>query len=498
MEPNSQALYRELHTLMVREFESTITPSEHAQLASLLTNDSTARRLYIEYMQETACLRWLCLEEFGGGPDVTVATGATAARTSRQRWLRRSIGIVAAIACSLLLAAWAMFGDRKSDGPEVASTAQPAGGQGDGAGATDRSLPHVINSKDAIDSNAVATVTALDSARWIEAAEDGRLLARCRIGERWQLEEGRAELTFDSGVLVTLFAPADFDIISPRSIRCRRGRVTALVDERGKGFTIETPQAKVVDLGTQFGLNISDDGETQVVVFQGSVDLSYSSASASSEGGQIRRLEQGDALSLNSSGELQRLMAVRRDQFLAAGRTSNRPFVIKDVRDNIRKNESVKSYQIVHGGLEEDMPCFVDRDHEWNSIDVAGLPEFLRGADYIMPFNDDKFVESLELVVRISRPAMLYVFFDNNMEVPAWLRDGFQDTGVEIGLDGATTEWHPGNSLARGAGKSVDFTFSIWQREIERPGDIILGGVKPPQRRSRGFNMYGIAAVATE
>jgi hypothetical protein len=84
------------------------------------------------------------------------------------------------------------------------------------------------------------------------------------------------------------------------------------------------------------------------------------------------------------------------------------------------------------------------------------------------------------------------------MEVPRWLREEFTDTGVDIGLDGATTEWHPANSLGTGAGRSIDFPFSVWKREVKQAESVTLGGIVPPDVRSRGFNMYGIAAVAAE
>jgi hypothetical protein len=323
------------------------------------------------------------------------------------------------------------------------------------------------------------------------------MLSRCAIGDRLRLREGSAVLTFDAGAQLTVFGPADFEITSATSIKCRRGRVTTLVDHRGKGFSIETPQAKVVDLGTQFGLQISEKGETEVVVFQGSIDLSYAPrADAGDASG--RRMQQGDALLLKNSGEIERLVSVQRNSFMSMAKVAGlRPVapVIGDVRDNIRKADSIKSYQIVRGGLDDDCLAFVDRNHQWNAVDSKGMPPFLMGADYIMPFNDDKFVPGLELKVRLLRPATLYVFLDNNMSVPSWLRNDFKDTGIDIGLDCAKTEWHKDHSLGVGPGRSIDFRFSIWKREVKRAGTVTLGGIEqPPAVRSQGFNMYGIAA----
>ena len=147
------------------------------------------------------------------------------------------------------------------------------------------------------------------------------MLSRCAIGDRLRLRDGSAVLTFDAGVQVTVFGPADFEITSATSIHCRRGRVTTLVDHRGKGFSIETPQAKVVDLGTQFGLSISDKGETEVVVFQGSIDLSYAPGRHADDASS-RRMQQGDALLLKNSGEIERLVSVQRNSFMGSAERS--------------------------------------------------------------------------------------------------------------------------------------------------------------------------------
>ena len=46
----------------------------------------------------------------------------------------------------------------------------------------------------------------------------------------------------------------------------------ASVTEAGHGFTIETPNGKVVDLGTEFGVTVDDLGVSEVSVFQGKVE----------------------------------------------------------------------------------------------------------------------------------------------------------------------------------------------------------------------------------
>jgi len=488
-------VYSRIHTLTVRQLDGELTEAEHAELQTLLLESPAARKAYVYYFQDTACLRWLCLEELPGDGDSLKSLPTQPLRG------RRLISYIfyGGVACLVVSLAFKFLNDGSNlpnavDPPALAASET---GQNAIAAIPVAAMP---DSPAEVVAEQVATVTGLGAVQWANAEVPGaRLLSRCAVGDHLQLADGAIELTFDAGAQVTVFGPADFTITSPTSIQCKRGRVTTLVGERGKGFVVLTPQAKVVDLGTQFGTSISDTGETEVVVFQGSVDMS----SAGAEDAPVRRLSQGDALVLKKSGQFERVVSVQRNDFLRAVESfRQRPAepVIADVHDNIRTEEGVKSYQIVRNGLDEDALCFVDRNHQWNGVDKTGLPKFLLGADYIMPFNNDKFCTTRELKVRLRRPASLYVFLDNNMEVPEWVRKDFKDTGVDIGLDGGQTEWHQNNSLDIGAGCSVDFPFSVWRRDVKEAGTVTLGPVNPPKvgTRSYGFNMYGIAAVAAE
>ena len=498
METSSDPLFGRIHALAVGVLEDTLSPAERQELELLLLENPAARRNYLEHVQESACLRWLCVEEFSDGIErcEPVQQARKWVGTRRQMASIVSGGIAAALVAVVAMQ-YASRGDVDSTPnrapSNVATSPLPEADQV-AAQSPPSAVPQGEN-----DRNVVATITAMNSVKWEGPGAGAHLLSRCAIGDRLRLLDGSAELTFDAGVQVKVFGPADFEITSATSIRCLKGRVTTLVDKRGRGFTIETPRAKVVDLGTQFGLSISDSGETEVVVFQGMVDLSYSPAAAGDAAS--RRMRQGEALLVKNSGEFERIMAVERNSFMKGSEKSGSRVtepVIADVRDNIRGAEGAKSYQIVHGGLEDDALAFVDRGHEWNGLDGTGLPKFLAGADYIMPFNGDKFVSDLELKIDVLRPATLYVFLDNNMEVPDWLRDGFLDTGVDIGLDCSLTKWHKDHSLGIGPGRSVDFQFSVWKRDVKQAGTITLGGIEPPQDRTQGFNMYGMAAVAKD
>lgn len=315
-----------------------------------------------------------------------------------------------------------------------------------------------------------------------------------RLGQREiRCASGTLKLVFDVGVRVSVDGPADLRILSNMHVLALRGRITAHVDGRAKGFAIETPTTLIVDQGTEFGVEIDATGQTGVVVFQGLVDLTRSGPADLQ--GPIQHLGQGEGVHVGNAGRLSRIVSVERrpgDDEWATGPASDQGAVILAVRDNIRGLDSSKFYQIVSRGLGEDAPAYVDRTHQWNGLDQQGLPAFLRGADYIMPFNDDKWIRDLSITVEVARAATLYVFYDTRLPTPKWLCERFTNTHVSIGLDEGHWPTSPPRSVGRGPGVSVDTVFSVWRREVGPDESINLGAME----NGGPHAMYGIAAVS--
>ena len=68
-----------------------------------------------------------------------------------------------------------------------------------------------------------------------------------------------------------LQGPAELVLVSGSEARLVHGTLTARVPTPARGFTILSPRGKVVDLGTEFGLSVDDEGDTTVRVFDGQV-----------------------------------------------------------------------------------------------------------------------------------------------------------------------------------------------------------------------------------
>ncbi len=116
-------------------------------------------------------------------------------------------------------------------------------------------------------SNVAWLVNAQD-VRWANPNETpGRDMT---AGKVLRLEGGLAEVEFDQGARVILQGPATLELVSGNRARLVRGAMTARVPTAAHGFTVLSPQGKVVDLGTEFGLAVDAEGKTTSVhVFEG-------------------------------------------------------------------------------------------------------------------------------------------------------------------------------------------------------------------------------------
>lgn len=116
----------------------------------------------------------------------------------------------------------------------------------------------------------VATLTDSFHAVWADrdpsAQKEKRLVAGTTS---YLLKEGFAELLFDNNVKVTLEGPAAFQVLDPDQIKLTCGRLYATVPQGAIGFTVNTLSARIIDLGTEFGIEAELGGDTALHVIKG-------------------------------------------------------------------------------------------------------------------------------------------------------------------------------------------------------------------------------------
>jgi hypothetical protein len=321
-------------------------------------------------------------------------------------------------------------------------------------------------------------------------------------------DSGSARVALPKVGYMLVDGPASVDLVAPLRARLNRGRIRVRVTQpTGRGFAVDTPDGEVVDLSTEFGLDVTEGKNTGVVVFDGSVDLHVGKPKA---GGmpRVERLTCGEGATFNKQGEMNRVVSIMTGNvatFLSdeEASTHRQDAVIVKVADNLRSGDTKKYYEIVAHGFREDALAYVDRPgHEWNGATKAGLPKYLLGADYVKTFSDDKVRGDMEIRVWLSRPAKLYVLFDSYLKPPKWLESRFRKIKPVVGMDlGPWPTIGHRVDRGRGPGNSVDHGFRVWECVVKEPGVVTLGGNGTHDsagRRSKAPYMYGIAAVAID
>jgi ferric-dicitrate binding protein FerR (iron transport regulator) len=477
---------KRLAELIAAKCNGVITEPEHIELESLLSQSNHARVEYWDAIAFHIDLEWE-LEGKEACEEVlaqVLTEGHIAMGEDRleSKSFSRSIGWISVLAASLvvsLLGGWIYWqSDRDDSQLQLAAVETVIG----------KMKPLV------------------EGSRW-SFGQQGKVNSQSvSQGDTISVDRGAVELRFASDTVAVLEAPLVMQVTSVDRVRVILGNIKVEVAEGAEGFVVETASAEVIDLGTVFAVNVKD-GNTDLVVYDGQVDLKLAGTDAPNNTETVtKRFRAGEAVHVNDDGTLSRIVDVSRTNFDDGPETGSR--VITAVEDNYVRDDFWSFYEIVPLGMDEDARAFADRPfHEWNGYTVQGMPPYLIGGDLVMTFNDDKVTEDLVIDVTLSEPATLYVLLDSRLIPPEWLLQSFHNTGDIIGLDEAP--FYPDNpshitrdAPSVGAGQGINRIFRIWKREVPNGGKVSLGPngrrADDPQTLPLGeikANMYGIVAV---
>ncbi|WP_437207000.1 FecR domain-containing protein [Planctomicrobium sp. SH664] len=314
-------------------------------------------------------------------------------------------------------------------------------------------------------------------------ATEAQVVRRIHLGERVVVENRQAEIRFLNGIRMRLAGLSEVTLEDGMNCVLHRGKAFVTVPEGVSGFRIRAAETQITDYGTEFGVSIGDNNTAEVAVVKGVVGV------RPDKGGTETQLKTGQGV-LIESGVLKRLYLVTDASFPTKQQLPSRQPLIVDVRDNIRSVDSLNYYRVAERAFGEDAKIYVDRPHEFNGMTEAGLPAYLLGADYLMTFNGDKQLD-LRLSITLSRPADLYLIFDDRTAPPSWLKNEFILMPEGVGIDEQTVSTGP-ERLGVGPGVSVDRQLSLWKRSIPQPGTVELGSVNAYSDSSL---MYAIVVV---
>ncbi len=118
----------------------------------------------------------------------------------------------------------------------------------------------------------LARITGVENAQWGNTAVPYHI-GQDIFAQTLNLQTGLAELTFSSGAKVILEAPAEITLSESKEILLHQGKVAVNASGTAVGFAVNTENARVVDLSTEFGIGVNAFGETDIQVYQGQVEL---------------------------------------------------------------------------------------------------------------------------------------------------------------------------------------------------------------------------------
>ena len=157
----------------------------------------------------------------------------------------------------------------------------------------------------------IATVTDIYQAKWDNpdvALQKGTRLFDNR--KPISLIQGIVKFQFDNGVQVVIEAPAVFSLDDYERMRLTYGKLYTKVPKQAIGFRVNTPSCGVIDLGTEFGMDVTDRGDTNVHLFKGKASLV---TSVHQQPQQSQILYQNQAKRVTTSGSIRSITFQNRE-----------------------------------------------------------------------------------------------------------------------------------------------------------------------------------------
>jgi hypothetical protein len=310
-------------------FEGTLAPADGVRLAKILAENAEAPTLYLEMLELDVDLESLCgtrLEpEIFAAAKRMVSESAAEDRDIHEQEVAKAVPIVLTtlhratslfrsrmMLCYILFVAVCFYGTFALIAWNL--RAKPDFGNAES---------WAVNSDDPpttqVDSGSLAQITRADDAAWVSSPESGIAPSHRSL----LVNSGFAELKFAQGARVVVEGPAEFEVHSGNAGFLRHGTLVARVSREAIGFSVLTPTAAIVDLGTEFGVKVKKSGETAVHVFKGVVETTEVMSSSPSRRSKSRKVSAGESVAFDGSNATYEKAAVNSEIFAPLSKQFN-------------------------------------------------------------------------------------------------------------------------------------------------------------------------------
>lgn len=249
---------QELRRLVDAWHDGTISREDGARLETRLEREPEASRYFLEIAEIEAAL-----------PKAASALGERPANVTSVSFRKTLVGwLRAAATFALGLLCGSLWTQQK---PQLSKqSAMPAAPEG-------------------------ARITGLLGVTWDKVAPDIQMLPGASEAS---FASGLMELTFASGTRTVIEGPAKFQVQGGNAMRLAYGKVVADVPKGAEGFSIDSREGRVVDLGTEFAMEVPRVGQASTLgVFRGKIEFH-----PREKQGEVLLLAENQAMSAHSAG----------------------------------------------------------------------------------------------------------------------------------------------------------------------------------------------------
>ena len=306
----AEKLPDDFEELLGRFADRVATDEEISRFSRLLRDNAAARVCYLDYtdLESRLIFKHIPPPELHNTDVVAPAAASdSSALTPRPQSLlnwasRHPKGPAFAIAATVLIAALVVMG--------LTPVSQWLAGDGKNAEERQPAAPAT--------SEFVAILNNSHKAKWLDGTRPRLKDPRLKVGRRLAIASGLIEVKYYTGAKVVIEGPAEF-YVGPKDEGGRQkdegseghpssfilhpsnsgylafGKLVARVEgKKAQGFAIETPQATVVDWGTEFAVTVDEDSVVHAHVLEGKVQIQTT--------GESRLLAAGQTGAVNASG----------------------------------------------------------------------------------------------------------------------------------------------------------------------------------------------------
>lgn len=270
----------ELHDLFDGLVENNLSIKDKERLQKLLEDSDEARKHYIRFMDMSTSIAHYAEEVVGGDSEDEVILFPL--KEKMEKFLTPILAFAAVIAVGVYISLNFTSTDFLTENDEISAESEG------------------LDFGDSVTNDfTLAVMTKSVGVKWSNETWFRPSLGSTLEPSVLQIDEGLVQLEFLKGSTVILEGPVNFELINSNEGSLSSGKLRATVPEVARGFTINLPKGKLIDLGTEFGLSVHNGGSAEIYVYRGNV--LYAGENESGEEVE-REVSGGQALFVDPNG----------------------------------------------------------------------------------------------------------------------------------------------------------------------------------------------------